>query len=308
VISSIFLIIGGIYKTCEVLDYILNSHSTIIGNTYDYNVIYHINIVLLLIMTIWLAMTAFSPKNQFISILDKRDIGIITGIFSVLTFVYLIPYVLMILLEGGIIGHYDFSASTPLSYLKMETNHLGISLLMMIPLYGVWTSILIFKDRLSRGKGLIVDSHSKPKTQITNLINGARWVIRDLTNPKYEGFSKSKISFIPSTDKEREETARQVFKENPDKLDIEIMGDRITLLKKISYSGKNEEYREYITPQQFLRFLKLRKPPYDCICRFALIVNHDMTVSINKWTKETEDSHWQFRGYSYIDESFIKIL
>lgn len=148
------------------------------------------------------------------------------------------------------------------------------------------------------------------KTQITSLVNGAKDIRRDLSNSKYINCTKatSHIGYAGTNLKLRAEIAEKVIAENPDWLDIELFGRKLRLNKHSSLSGKTVYFEAKITLDDFMLFSGYAIEPFKHETHFSIQINNDMTVWLNKWTRRSEDTQWKYRGYDYIDESFVTII
>lgn len=147
----------------------------------------------------------------------------------------------------------------------------------------------------------------KMKTQIKELINGAAWVKRDLTAAKYAGAPKSTSAgdYAGTNYQKRLEIADKVFAENGEFMEIEILGQRLTLKRGQSCSGKTKWYSCDLTAEQ-VGAISPRTFSYESAANFVL--NGDCTALINYYTRRSPRAQWKHRGWQWIGEEFITIL
>ena len=151
------------------------------------------------------------------------------------------------------------------------------------------------------------------KTQINQLINGQKTVIRDENSPKYiqvhqcayvhiaNGYAGTNASI-------REEIANKVFSENPELINIDARGKHFTLKKCSTLSGKTSWYETSITADDFLLLSGYKMLPYTAETEYTLKVETDMKVCITLVTRRNERAQWRYRSTIYIGEEFITIL
>ncbi len=113
-------------------------------------------------------------------------------------------------------------------------------------------------EALNLQLSLTSKSTSTMKTQISDLINGSEFTIRDLNAEKYTsnpiGFyngheNTPKLGGTPTA--EREAVASKVALENPAEMHVRINGVDLTLLRHTSASGKSWRWTSEITPNQY---------------------------------------------------------
>lgn len=145
------------------------------------------------------------------------------------------------------------------------------------------------------------------KTQIKELINGSAWVKRDLTAAKYAGAAKSTSAgdYAGTDYKTRFEIADKVFTENGETIEIEILGQRLTLKRGQSCSGKTKWFSCDLTAEQ-VAAISSRAFTYESAAKFVL--NGDCTALINFYTRRSPRAQWKHRGWQWIGEEFITIL
>lgn len=149
------------------------------------------------------------------------------------------------------------------------------------------------------------------KTQISSLINGQRYVRRDLNNPKYINCPKatSHCGYAGTNHNLRNEIAAKVIEENPNGMDIKLFGKQFHLSKYSSLSGKTVSFTTDISLDDFILISGYPESPFEKKeAKFQLEINNNMEVLLNKFCRASEKSQWRHRGYDYIDESFIEIL
>lgn len=148
------------------------------------------------------------------------------------------------------------------------------------------------------------------KTQISNLINGARQIRRDLSHSKYINAAKatSHIGYAGTNRKIRQEIADRVIAENPDGMDIEMFGTQFHLDRSSSLSGKTISYSTEISIEDFMLLSGYVEKPFKNEGSFFLTFNNDMTVEIQKLSRYGVNAQWKYRGHVNIDEAFVKIL
>lgn len=148
------------------------------------------------------------------------------------------------------------------------------------------------------------------KTQISNLINGAKSVRRDENHEKYINAAQatSHVGYAGSNSLIRREIAEKVISENPDGMRVQILGNVYYLERKTSVSGKSVWFSCPLQLNDFLLISGYQVCPYKNETSFLLNVNEDMTVCIHMQTRRNEKSQWRYRGSLWIGEEFITIL
>lgn len=151
------------------------------------------------------------------------------------------------------------------------------------------------------------------KTQICDLINGAKNVIRDLSASKYaECPAGTSAEFAGTTIRERAEAAEAVKLENPETLRINVRGVELVLqADRAKTSGRIVNYCADITAAQWCTItgrgsecLKI----YQYETSFSFRVNADMTAEALIFARKSPAAMWRTRKHEYIDESFITVL
>lgn len=151
------------------------------------------------------------------------------------------------------------------------------------------------------------------KTQIYDLINGSKNVIRDLSASKYaECPAGISAEFAGTMIRERAAIAEAVKMENPEALRVNVRGVELVLqADRAKSSGRIVNYCADITPTQWCtitgrgsEYLKI----YKFETSFAFRINADMTAEALIFARKSPVAMWRTRKYEYIDESFITIL
>lgn len=148
------------------------------------------------------------------------------------------------------------------------------------------------------------------KTQISNLINGYANVRRDETNAKYATAAPSTAPFSKyagSPIRLREEIGDKVRAENPDGMDVKIMGHRFHLKRNASCSGKTIWFSTELTPDE--HELLMGEPyPSNNEWRSTLTIDSLMYVEVSRSMRRSERQQWKQRASMYIGEEFVTIL
>lgn len=151
------------------------------------------------------------------------------------------------------------------------------------------------------------------KTQIQELVNGAKRVIRDAKHPKYANAPKatSHIGFAGTNRIKREEIAGRVFAENGDAMRVNVRGIQLDLRKETSTTGKTEWYSAEITREQanaICGFSKKTTWFLRCEGKWSFTIHGDCTCTVNSWSRRTPGSEWEERCFFNIGEEFVTIL
>lgn len=146
------------------------------------------------------------------------------------------------------------------------------------------------------------------KTQIQNLINGAKNIIRQEGHAKYLTAkpATSHNGWAGTNRDERAKIAAKVHEENPDGMTIEACGQKIDLPIHYSGTGKSWTWIAELTQEQYIALGG--KYTNGTIKSYQLNIFADCTAMIFSFTKKTERSQWRQSNQTYIDESFITIL
>lgn len=151
------------------------------------------------------------------------------------------------------------------------------------------------------------------KTQICDLINGSKNVIRDLSASKYAGCpAGTSAEFAGTTIRERAEVAEAVKLENPEALRVNVRGVELVLpADRAETSGRIVNYSSDITAAQWCAITGSSPECLDVYkfeTSFIFRVNADMTAEALIFARKSPAAVWRTRKYEYIDESFITIL
>lgn len=151
------------------------------------------------------------------------------------------------------------------------------------------------------------------KTQICDLINGSKNVIRDLSASKYAGCpAGTSAEFAGTTIRKRAEVAEAVKLENPETLHINVRGVELVLqAARAKTSGRIVNYCADITFTQWCTITGRGTEVleiYKFETSFCFRVNADMTAEALIFARKSPAAMWRTRKYEYIDESFITIL
>lgn len=146
------------------------------------------------------------------------------------------------------------------------------------------------------------------KTQISNLINGSEYVIRDMANPKYANANRSTshLGYGGTNRKERNAIATMVHDENPDALHVSVRGIDLTLPISYTTTGKSWWWRCDLTQEQYIALGGTFTNGN--IKSYALNIFADCTAAIYSFTKKSQNAQWRQSNMAYIDESFVTIL
>ena len=142
------------------------------------------------------------------------------------------------------------------------------------------------------------------KTQITNLINGMKNVVRDEQHEKYLNAKPATSHIGYAGSENRAEIAQRVFAENGETLNIMLSGVELQLHLAKSTTGKTLWYTCELSEEIANQFMFTNGNSRS----YTLIIDSNMTVCINKFVRRNERAKWRFSYYQYIDEAFITIL
>lgn len=148
------------------------------------------------------------------------------------------------------------------------------------------------------------------KTQISNLINGARNVIRDEAHEKYITAKQatSHVGYAGTSHNERQEIGAHVYTENGDTLHVNVRGVELTLQIHKSMSGKSWYWRTELTEEQYKTICQTSIGVGTNLRSYVLNINGDCTVYVQTFNRRTERQNWR-NGYTHnIDEAFVTIL
>lgn len=149
------------------------------------------------------------------------------------------------------------------------------------------------------------------KTQIDNLINGSKNVIRMEDHPKYATAKKNAYGDYAGTNTaERTAIAEKVFAENGDEMHVIIRGVELTLHRHSSTTGNTSWYSSELTSDEYTTICSGRVyelPTEMKFKSFGITIHNDCTVTIARYGKKSEGGAWKVREYSDIDEVFVTI-
>ena len=148
------------------------------------------------------------------------------------------------------------------------------------------------------------------KTQISNLINGAKQIRRDLSHSKYINATAatSHIGYAGTNRTLRQAIVDKVIAENPDGMDIEMFGRKFHLDRSSSLSGKTVCFSTEINLEDFMLLSGYAENPFKNEESFTLMFNNDMTIDIQMFSRRNSLSLWKHRGNVSIGEEFVTIL
>ena len=151
------------------------------------------------------------------------------------------------------------------------------------------------------------------KTQIYDLINGSKNVIRDLNASKYaECPAGTSAEFAGTVASERAAIAEAVKLENPETLRVNVRGVELLLqADRAKTSGRIVNYYSDITPAQWCAITGRGAESleiYNFETSFSFRNNADMTAEALIFSRKSPAAMWRTRKYEFIDESFITIL
>lgn len=146
------------------------------------------------------------------------------------------------------------------------------------------------------------------KTQIQNLINGAKNIIRQEGHEKYLTAkpATSHNGWAGTNRDERAKIAAKVHEENPDGMTIEAAGQRIKLRIFESCSQKSWLWAAELNEEQYKALGGTYTEGNHKM--YLLHINMDCTVQLYSLTKTIAIAQWRQSNETYIDEAFITIL
>lgn len=148
------------------------------------------------------------------------------------------------------------------------------------------------------------------KTQISKLINGHANVRRDESHSKYATAALATTPFskyVGSPIALREEVGGKVLAENPDGMDVEILGHKFHLNRHASCSGKTVWFSAELTLEE--HGLLMGEPyPSNNEWRSALTIDSLMYVEVSRFMRRSEKAQWKQKASMYIGEEFVTIL
>lgn len=153
----------------------------------------------------------------------------------------------------------------------------------------------------------------KMKTQIRELVNGAKCVIRDARHPKYANAARatSHDGYAGTDRKTREEVAGRVFAENGGTMRVAVRGVHLEPRRETSLSGKTARYSAEISLGQANAICGFAKGTTWFLRgegRWEFAIHGDCTCGVTSWTRATPGSEWKQRLSFDIGEEFVTIL
>lgn len=149
------------------------------------------------------------------------------------------------------------------------------------------------------------------KTQIQDIINGAKNVIRMENHPKY---SNAKVNsygnFVGTAIDECNAIGKKIFAENGDEMHANIRGVELTLHRHSSTTGKTSWYSSELTPDEAAIIYtgnKFEWPTEMKFKSFDITIRDDCTVTITRYGKKSEGATWKAREWSGLDGAFVTI-
>lgn len=146
------------------------------------------------------------------------------------------------------------------------------------------------------------------KTQIKNLINGSKRVLRNLEDPKYidAKAATSHVGYAGTNHNERALVAAAVREENRGGMNAEIRGIDLHLDYEESLSGKTCWWTAELTPEQYEALGGSNVGGSACE-RFQVMISMDCTVEISRFGRGNDRQQWRQTNRIEIDESFVVI-
>lgn len=146
------------------------------------------------------------------------------------------------------------------------------------------------------------------KTQIDQLINGSKNIIRNLEDTKYLTAKQatSHIGYAGTNREQRNEIAYRVYAENGDTLNIIARGINLTLNISRSLSGKSWSWSCELTEDQYKALGGWHTD--GTLKSYSLTITGDCEVILYSFTRKSEAAQWRQSWMEYLDESYITIL
>ena len=146
------------------------------------------------------------------------------------------------------------------------------------------------------------------KTQINQLINGSKNIIRNEEDPKYLTAKRatSHVGYAGSNRDYRNEIAARVYAENGDTLNIVVRGISLTLNISRSLSGKSWTWSCELTEDQYKALGGWHTD--GTLKKYELAIYQDCEVCLYSFTRKSEAAQWRQSWMEYLDESFVEIL
>lgn len=150
------------------------------------------------------------------------------------------------------------------------------------------------------------------KTQIFNLINGKKNVVRMESCLKYSTAKKasSHNGYAGTNREERAEVAAKVFSENGDEMKVTIRNIEFVLRRGSSTTGKTQWYSCELTSDEYqvITAGNTYEWPTDMKFKsFRIQINHDCTITATRFGKNSENAQWKAREWVDIGEEYCTI-
>lgn len=143
------------------------------------------------------------------------------------------------------------------------------------------------------------------KTQICNLINGEKNVIRDINHAKYNGMDPLVIS--GTSYEERKAVAEKVISENPEEMDVLVKDTNLHLKRSASTTGLTHWYQCTLTDEQYRQIIG-EYPNKTSEFQSSFYLADDMKVRIVLLKRKNERCIWRVSCSYNIGEEFVTIL
>lgn len=150
------------------------------------------------------------------------------------------------------------------------------------------------------------------KTQIYNLINGSKNVVRMESCLKYTTAKKatSHNGYAGTNSDERAAVAAKVFAENGDEMKVTIRNVDLTLRRGSSTTGKTSWYSCELDSDEFQIITSGHTYEWPADMKFKsfdIRINHDCTITATRYGKSSDNAQWKAREWVDIDEAFCTI-
>lgn len=151
------------------------------------------------------------------------------------------------------------------------------------------------------------------KTQIKRFINGARDVVRNEDDPKYQSAARSTSHAGPSGSSWRERFAvgEKVFAENGETMPVDVRGVKLNLKLGKSVCAKTKWYSAEISEKQANAIVGI-PANYKWFTvgegKWYFKISDDLYCSVYARSRRSPGADWRLRPHHFIDESFVTIL
>lgn len=169
------------------------------------------------------------------------------------------------------------------------------------------------EEAKSAACGWLNDFNQCTKTQIADLINGNKNVIRDESHAKYATAKKSTShnGFAGTDREERNAIAEKVFAENGNTMNVTVRGIKLALSRGSSTTGKTSWYSCNLSEEEFKKIAGYKIEGHvfaACEGLFIFTMNADCTCSVTAFARKSAGSQWKARSWWYVGEEFVTIL